>query len=178
MKLPDDLLPSDILLYGTPDIVDGVIQTYTGSDVAHIEIYHGNGLSLASRNGIGVNAYPYRSDGLRYVRRLVCPFDRHKADAWFYAKAKGLPYGFAGLLTFVNVDIPCTGLICSVFANLYLQNGDALLFADDYPVRKIDPRDFKLTREAITVWALGLSASTVPVFNQEQVPDGGESHSV
>lgn len=153
MNIPQDLESADILLYDTPDnMTDDIIELGTASDVAHIEIYHGNGLSLASRNGIGVNAYDFRLEGLMYVRRLVVPFDQKKADAWFYAGIRGLPYGWAGLLQFVNMEIPCKGLICSSFVDLYLQKGDAPMFADDFPPGKASPRDFKLTRQAATIW--------------------------
>jgi len=152
MIFPDDLRPGDILEYNAPDPTDALIDLGTASDVAHIEIYHGYGLSVASRNGIGVNIYQFRSDGLKYVRRPVRVFNLTLADAWFYDGIKGLPYGFAGLLEFVNVDIPCKGLICSTLADLYLKAGMCPMFADDFPAGKASPRDFKLTREAATIW--------------------------
>jgi len=175
MKFPDDLLAGDILLYSEPGIVDAVIEVKTADDVAHVEIYHGNGLSVASRNGIGVNAYDMRTNGLMYVRRPLGKFERHLADAWFYAKAKGLPYGFAGLLNFVNVEIPSKGLICSTFADLYLRAGGAFMFSADFPPGKASPRDFKLTGEARTIWANG---ADVTEASPDTTPDGGESHAV
>ncbi len=160
MNLPDDLQPGDILLYRTPltagtlvgALVDAAIELKTSGDVAHVEIYHGNGISFASRNGQGVDAYVFRGDGLRYVRRPVGPVNLAAADAWFYNGIKGLPYGWAGLLEFEDIDIPEQGLICSTFADLYLTQGRQPLFADDFPPGKASPFDFRKTRAAFTLW--------------------------
>jgi len=67
MNFPDDLLLGDVLLYNFPhDLPDDVIDVFTDSDVAHAEIYWGNGLSIAAR-AQGVNVYDFRLDGLMYV---------------------------------------------------------------------------------------------------------------
>jgi cell wall-associated NlpC family hydrolase len=162
MKLPDDLQPGDILLYATPgDFIDEVIEIFSDG-VAHIEIYHGGGESVASRNGIGVNLYPYRSEGLLYVRRPLGTFQMALADAWFNAGIRGLPYGWAGLLDPVGVDLPSRGLICSTFADFYLSHGGLPQFADDFPAGKAKPGDFRLVRSALTLWS---SDPTAPAPN-------------
>ena len=152
MTFPDDLCIGDTLLYNESSVPDTIIDLKTGDTVAHVEGYVGDGISVASRNGIGVNAYPFRFEGLVMVRRLKLPFVKEQADRWFET-VKGLPYGWAQLAEFVNVDIESKGLICSVFWDLYLQHGGAFLFAPDYPATKIAPRDFKLSPNAITVYA-------------------------
>jgi hypothetical protein len=152
MNFPQDLLPGDVLLYDLPhDLADAVICVDTGSDVAHAELYWGNGLSIAAR-AQGVNAYDFRSVGLMYVRRPVAPFNRSLAEAWFNNGIRGLPYGWEGLLTFINVELPSKGLICSVTDALLLKAGQTPCFADDYPIHKISPRDLKLPRELTTIW--------------------------
>lgn len=153
MNIPADLQFGDILLYDKPgDLEDEVIDLHTGDDVAHAEVYHGKGLSIAARAG-GVNFYDFRPDGLKYVRRPAGLLDQGAADMWFYHGIRGLPYGWAGLLTFVDVEVPSTGLICSVTVALLLKQAGNPLFADDYPIHKISPRDLKVTREAVTVYS-------------------------
>ena len=84
-----ELEPGDILLYGGRGLVDRLIQFRTWSDVSHIEIYVGEGRSVASRNGIGVGKYPLRlPEGIRRVYRLknkfnFPSFDFEKSLAWF-----------------------------------------------------------------------------------------------
>jgi len=152
MNFPDDLLLGDVLLYNLPhDLPDDVIDVFTDSDVAHAEIYWGNGLSIAAR-AQGVNVYDFRLDGLMYVRRPVAPFNRSLAEAWFNNGIRGLPYGWEGLLTFAGIDLPSKGLICSVTDALLLKVGQCPCFADDYPIHKISPRDLKLPRELTTIY--------------------------
>ncbi len=165
MNLPDDLQAGDILLYDTPPVTaadlslseiegrvsDAVIDLKEGGDVAHIEVYHGAGFSVASRNGLGVNLYPYRASGLKYVRRPMLFFMVESADLWFNNGIKGLPYGWAGLLEFENIDVPSRGLICSTLADLYLIRGGAPMFAPDFPPGKVSPFDFRKTAWATTL---------------------------
>src|SRR6202008_1268910 len=92
------------LLYATKDIVDGLIEFKEGDDVAHIEVYAGNGQSWASRNGIGVNLYPFRPEGLKYVRRNKGLFDLAAVETWFNGGIKGIKYGFGDILATVELD--------------------------------------------------------------------------
>ncbi len=149
-RLPD-LQPGDILLYYEPGFVDWCISFRTWSDVAHVEIYLGDGLSTASRNGIGVDIYPLRLDGLQYVRRPVVPFDLAAARV-FAAKMRGTPYGYADLGRFYLLKIPTKGLICSQYGDLLLRAGSVIAFAEDYPAGAVSPRDFRLTSLAKTIW--------------------------
>jgi hypothetical protein len=152
MDFPQDLCIGDILLYNTDSIVDDLIDLKTWSDVAHVEIYVGDGWSVASRNGLGVDLYPYRPDSLHKVRRLSVPFDKENADTWFNSGVKGQKYNWASLAEFFNIHIQSQGFICSVFAANYLRYGGCELFAPDYEISKISPRDFELTLQAVTVY--------------------------
>jgi hypothetical protein len=70
---PDDVIakirPGSILLYSSPSIVDWLIER-TGP-CAHVELFLGNGRSFASRNGLGVNYYDLRKDGLIAIRSHI-----------------------------------------------------------------------------------------------------------
>lgn len=142
---PPLLKPGDVLLYNAPSLVDWVIDTKTGSDVAHVEVYFGEGQSLASRNGIGVNAYALRTDGLVYVRRPKTFFDQTTAGQWFET-VRGEGYNFLGLLQFDNIPLNQPNhLFCSAFATLLLRSAGVEVFAPDFPAGKVSPRDFKLS---------------------------------
>ncbi len=95
-----DLLPGDCLLYNTPgDFVDWCIRMKTWSVAAHCECYIGEGRSVASRNGIGVDRYPARFAGLIAVLRPVAPFRLDTALSYFFRVQKQ-KYDFAGLMCF------------------------------------------------------------------------------
>jgi hypothetical protein len=138
-----ELQPGDILLYGGGDLVSRLIQFRTWSDVSHIEIYVGDGRSVASRNGIGVGKYPLRVQGLRRVYRpLGANFDLAAAMRWF-EKVNGTKYGWADLLRFYLIDVPTKGLICSEFGDLFFRNGRLPLFNTNYPEGAVCPGDFE-----------------------------------
>ncbi len=143
-----ELMPGDILLYGGRDLVSRLIQFRTWSDVSHIEIYVGEGRSVASRNGLGVGKYPLRIVGLRRVYRatigaLTYPqFNFENCMAWF-ATVDGTPYGWADLLRFYLINVPTKGLICSEFADLFFRNGGLPLFNTNYPEGAVCPGDYE-----------------------------------
>ena len=123
-NIPTDLQAGDVLLYNSGDITDAIIRWKEGDpDTAHVEVYIGNGKSVASRNGIGVkDVYDFRPAGLVHVRRLRiadrfapgppglriengadgqqqrddAAFDLEAAMTWF-AKVKGAPYGWGDI---------------------------------------------------------------------------------
>lgn len=100
-----NLIPGDHLLYNIdklwPDpggyLQDLVIRVKTWSSVAHIEVYDGNGMSLAARAD-GVNRYAFRPDGLEIVRRPM-HWDHAKAQAYFET-VRGQKYDWKGLMCF------------------------------------------------------------------------------
>ena len=144
MKLPDDLHIGDILLYNSADLADEIIDVVSGDDVAHVEVYAGNGQSWASRNGIGVALYTFRPDGLKSVRRLVRPLDESAVEAWFKT-VNGTAYGWGDILDNADIQTGLPGMDCSHFAAALLEAGGCPQFDTSYPKLKIKPRDFKLS---------------------------------
>ena len=102
MQLPA-LKPGDYLLYDVDKafhagfLLDWIIRVKTWSRVAHVEVYAGDGRSVASR-ATGVDIYPLRTEGLIYVvRPRAWKFDW----AWdYFQKVRGQKYDYAGLLCF------------------------------------------------------------------------------
>lgn len=152
---PDDLLPGDILLYWTPGLVGDAIMFGEGmttalNPVSHVEIYSGLGKSWASRDGIGVNEYPYRSDGLVSARRPVGAFNQVDAQTMFHA-LRAVGYGNGDNAAHAGIEHYDGGLNCSHFATVLLKAAGVPQFADDFSARLITPSDFLKSRAAVTL---------------------------
>ncbi len=138
------------MLYASPDLVDRVIEVASDDDVAHIEVYAGGGTSWASRNGIGVGLYPFRSVGLKYVRRPVKPLNLVLVNAWF-PTVNGAPYGWGDIAANVGVNLNLAGMDCSHFVAVLCEVGECPQFDSVYPKDKIKPAHFKLVRESVCI---------------------------
>lgn len=91
--------PGDCLLY-TPTGVFGIaIAIKTWHSISHCECYVGQGQSVASRDGIGINQYPWRNTQLGYILRPNRPFNLGAAMDWFQG-VRGEKYDWMGLLRF------------------------------------------------------------------------------
>jgi len=149
-----DLKPGDVLLYAAGhDFFSWAIRLKTWHPVSHVEVSIGGGESVASRNGIGVNRYPTRYDGLAYVLRPTVPFQRGAALDWFTRHAKGLPYSWIDLANFLGVNIDKRGMFCSEFATLVLRAGGVPVFNAE-PAIKVAPCEFLLSELLQTIWSL------------------------
>ncbi len=148
------LQPGDCLLYGSAGtFIDWCIQTKTGGVHTHVEIWEGNGNSVASRNGIGVNRYPFRAAQLITVRRPLQPFDQQLATKYFLS-VFGEGYDWIGLSSFwgiVTEDMPHR-LFCSSFATAYYRNGNIDIFNKFVDQVKISPWDLNKTPALTTIW--------------------------
>jgi hypothetical protein len=147
-----ELRSGDVLLYGGRDLVSRLIQFRTWSDVAHVEIYAGEGRSVASRNGIGVDLYPLRSSGLKRVLRPRRALDWESGMHWFY-QVQGSPYGWFDLLRFYSIKAKSDGFICSQFADLFLRHCRLYAFNWNYNAGAICPRDFEVSPSFDWLWA-------------------------
>lgn len=149
-----ELLPGDVLLYASRSLVGFSIRFRTWSDVEHIEVYAGDCKSIASRNGIGVNKYLFRAEGLRYVLRPagLSPEQFAKGVAWFKT-VQGQPYNWGDLLRFYLVDVDTKGMICSQFGAEFFRACEHPLFSPDYPAGSESPRDYQVTRDLKIIWS-------------------------
>jgi len=149
------LKPGDVLLYFTHDFIDDVIAEKTGKPVGHIEVYAGDGKSMASRNGIGVNVYPLRLDGLICVRRPDGELDFATGMDWFNTVANGQGYDFEGLLTFACITTHGHEgqMFCSEFALNFFRACGFQPFNSDQPSYETSPRDFWICGRLETIWS-------------------------
>lgn len=160
MTSPIPLLPGDILLYSKSDLFGWITRIKTFSPAVHIEMYEGQCMSLASRNGIGVNRYPFREAQLAAVLRPRQQINMAAVTKWFEKPfnkitgegVRGRPYGWLDLLRFCCIKIPTFGWICSEFAALACVAGGLDVFAADYYAGTIDPGDFFLPSAFTWEW--------------------------
>jgi len=148
-----ELQPGDILLYGDRSLLSWAIRFRTWSDVSHIEVYVGDGRSVASRSS-GVAKYSLRIDGLRRVYRPKAGFDFPKGMAWF-ATVAGTKYGWLDLFRFYGSNAPTKGLICSEFADLLFRNCGVPLFNTNYPEGAVCPGDYEKISDLLVdeIWS-------------------------
>jgi hypothetical protein len=161
MVIPSDLKVGDILLYSSLDIFDIVIELKESDGKAHIEIFAGNNESWASRNGIGVNIYPFRSQGLVAVRRPNGIFNKIKVDAWFADGVRGMKYGWSDILASLAIENAGSGTTdikhfngvdCSHFAAALMEVAECPQFDTGYSKNKITPAESDLSLGSIRVW--------------------------
>lgn len=141
------LQPGDVLLYNGSGLYSWIIRIKTWHATSHVEVYVGDGQSVASRDGIGVGLYTSRSDGLTHVLRPTVPFQYKAAMDWFYRHANKQPYGWLDLLAFVGMTRDHPGMVCSDFATQFLRAGGVPVFNQE-PSRQIAPFQF-LTSELL-----------------------------
>lgn len=119
MKPLPELLPGDCLHYRPHDLFGYITAIKTWCWTVHVEIYRGDGMSVASRNGLGVDIYPTRLNGLCAITRPKFePLDLAAADKWFEDTAKGQKYDWLALLAFWITAIHGSRkrMFCSEFA--------------------------------------------------------------
>lgn len=117
----------DGLLYGPKGFFGYAIALKTWMKVAHVEVYAGDGMSWASRDGQGVGLYPVREDRLIQVLRPVRELDIAGMREWFLT-VDGQGYDWFGLARFLAWGRIGTGdngkMFCSEFATrLYRAGG-------------------------------------------------------
>ncbi len=151
------LIPGDCLLYFSHSLVDWAIALKSWTKTAHVEIYSGQGLSVASRNGIGVNKYPLRVSGICAVRRPVGKIDLDSANAWFEASARWQKYDWKGLLCFTLAvkQGAADKMFCSEFATRYYRHAAMQAFDPDWDADRVPPSFFLVSPLFETVWQDG-----------------------
>lgn len=123
------LRPGDVLLYKGKGIFGLIIQIKSWSKIGHCEVYAGDGYSVASRDGKGVDVYPLRESELVMALRPNRPFKLSTALDWFRQEAQGQGYDWLGLLRFTWGSDYTKGnsnnkQFCSEFVTRFYRKGD------------------------------------------------------
>lgn len=144
-KLQSLLQPGDCLLYAPKGIFGAIIKFKNWHEVAHVEVYVGDGRSVASRDGIGVGLYPWRDAQLAYILRPELPLDWYAFWKWFMT-VNGQKYDWLGLLRFTWFrSIPAgknDKMFCSEFVARAYRALGAKVFADGEDADAIAPFQF------------------------------------
>jgi hypothetical protein len=137
------LQPGDALLYRpTSPFGWGIaIKTYTW--ISHIEVYKGNGWTVASRDGKGVDEYELRDTDVARVLRPTVPCDMAAALRYFRT-VQGEKYDFKAILCFLFLSRSGEGnrQICSEFAANFYRHGRLTAFSQHWPADRTAPADF------------------------------------
>lgn len=182
MKIPDDLLPGDLLVYGPKswhvyqpfrlDLFNQItIRRTAWGYGCHVEVYHGSRVikpsnpasgirggtiyqSTASRNGLGVELYPFRRDQLIAVRRPIQHLNYLRAWTWFMDRAKGQKYDWLGLLCFtyaVKSGSP-KHMFCSEYATRFYRMARINPVEPNMDADTVAPNDLLKSMAFRTVW--------------------------
>jgi len=152
MELPE-LIPGDHLLYGPSGLFGRLICLKTWSPVCHVEIYTGDGMCAASRDGVGVNSYRLRTKQLLFVLRPKQPVDMNRALVWFQG-VRGQAYDWKGILCFIlaaKQGSP-TKMFCSELGARFDRNAGLDSFAPHWDADKIAPVNFLMSPAFDIVW--------------------------
>lgn len=126
-----DLKLGDCLLYRPKGIFGRIIQVKTWHNISHVEVYANFGMSFASRDGLGVNLYPWRDTELAWVLRPSKPLPNPEAGIRYAMGMEGTPYGWGNLLAFVGLPIKFPGIVCSAFATEIYRHAGWNIFPTD-----------------------------------------------
>lgn len=141
-----DLRPGDVLLYKGTGFFSWLIRTKTSSDISHVEIYDGEGMSLAARDGVGVGRFPLRTQDLFMVRRPIRRVNMEKLRE-YHAAVEGEKYDWLGLLSFVLIRRQKSASkngaqFCSEYLTHALRWAGFAVFSD-VPAAAVEPGDFQ-----------------------------------
>lgn len=120
------------MLYKPQGAFGFLIRLKTWHRVAHVEMYLGNGISTASRDGKGVDRYPVRDTELIFVLRPKTPLDMTKVSD-FVDRWVGTPYGWLDLFNFMGFAVDRKGIVCSPYITRALRAGGCPIFNDEDP---------------------------------------------
>lgn len=157
MAIPE-LLAGDALIYfNRHSVFNWLIAFRTWNFDAHVEVYVGGGISYASRDGLGVNNYPIRLEGLTLVRRPLPEYgklDWEAGKAWF-STVRGQGYGWIDLAAFI---FPWwkrknkKGMVCSPFATRLYRKLGFRPFNPEYDADRIAPAQFDQSPSFETIY--------------------------
>lgn len=155
----DYIEPGDCLLYSGRGPFSWLIKGKTFSRVSHVEVALGSGRAVSSRDGIGVDNFPLRLDGLVEILKPTEPFDLTAALQW-YGQQRGKPYDWRQLFTGFGFFMAGrktledeTAFFCSEFCAAFYRHGGLHAFAAHYPTSVVTPGMFRSSPHFRIVWS-------------------------
>ena len=155
------LQPGDVLLYAPSGTFGHLIAMKTWSQVSHVELYMGDGVSWASRDpkrwlpwpaGGGVGYYGLRTDNLIRVRRPSVLPDLDRLE-YFCTTTNGQRYDWWGLMRFFNIGAGKQDrMFCSEAVTRALRFAGVELFDSRKDADAVSPGELDYTMALETVW--------------------------
>ena len=153
-EIEGTLRRGDCLLYLPKGVFGAIIKLKSWNNVGHVEVYTGEGKSVASRDGQGVGLYPWRDTDIAYVLRPTYPLDWTGFWRWFKT-VNGQGYDWLGLLRFTWFKSIGTGdndkMFCSEFATRAYRALCAHVFNDYQDADAVAPAQFLLSPNLIII---------------------------
>lgn len=150
---PNELQPGDCILYRPQPLSRGfigwlfgrLIAIKTWNNISHVEIYVGDGMSVAARDGVGVNRFVTRWHGMARVLRPACSVFMPDAMTWF-GGVRGQKYDWKGLLCFTLAVKQGSRdrMFCSEFATRFYRAGHIQVFGQ-YDADHVAPAQFLMS---------------------------------
>lgn len=152
MVAPPVLVPGDCLLYSGSGPWSWVIKVKTWSPVSHSEVYIGDGKTITSREGAGVNVYPLTLEHLHTVLRPEWQPDMAKMLEWF-GTVRGQKYGYWQALRFFRLGKEDqTRMMCSPCCARAYRAGSFHAFAGQFDCSLVSPGMFLSSPHFVPVW--------------------------
>lgn len=165
MKPQDIVQPGDCLLYSGSGLWSWLIKLKTWGPVSHSEVYIGNGQTVTSREGQGVNFYAFTDEHLYVILRPETPINMTAALTWFTTPGedgrtpKGQPYGYWQALRFFRLGKEDTArMMCSPCCTRFYRKGDVVPFAPSWDASLVSPKDFLASPHFTEVWRRPVAA--------------------
>lgn len=155
--LKGNIVKGDILMYDRNGIVNRFIRLKTGSCYSHCEVYVGNSRTYASRNGIGVDEYELRTDGLVAIYRPLATFYKDSGEEWFQNVARGQKYDWFGLVAFWFARLQGSKnrkMFCSEFVIRYMRACHVYIFSDEADADAVSPGMITFSNDVKRVWSI------------------------
>lgn len=151
-EILERLKPGDLLLYSGHSVFSWLIKVKTWSDFSHAEVYVGTGITITSRDGLGVKYYPFEPKNLSCILRPKLPIDFSRADEWF-STIVGQKYDWWGLLRFFHFGKESKDKqFCFECCTRYYRAGGFDPFSERYDADLVSANSFYSSPNFELVW--------------------------
>jgi hypothetical protein len=154
---PSTLRAGDVILYRPQGFIGWCIASRTFSNWAHVEVSLGSGVTVASRNFVGVGLYAFNPNRVGRVIRPRGPLNMVSAMGWFDGVV-GQRYDYWAIMRFllphcIRRDLDMTRQICSSFAVRFLREAGVDVVAADMDADLVAPSTIAASASCDVVWS-------------------------
>ena len=152
----DLLLPGDAILYLPTSFFGYGIAIKTFTWRSHVEVYIGDKLSIASRDGVGVGEYKLRETDIGTVLRPTQEMN-FKEGLRYFDSVEGEKYDMRAIMCFLMLARSGEGKrqICSEFATNFYRKCGLTPFHEEWPADRTPPSYFLASPNFKVIWKKG-----------------------